>query len=150
MKHPTLQRRFGRALVWLATALACLGPPGARAVDAELQKAIARGSEAFLHDSFGAASGRVCNTCHLAGGTQPGKLPNGKAIPSLSNAAAIFPRVREQDHALITLPDQIRSCVAGAIQGQPPEYGSETLNALVSYVTSLAQGRPIDMGGPAR
>ncbi len=134
------------ALALLALGAGLAGMP-ARAVDAELQKAIARGGEAFQHATFGASSGRVCNTCHLGGGMLPGRLPNGKAIPSLTNAAAIFPRVREQDHALITLADQVRSCVGGAIQGQPPEYGSEELNALVSYVTSLSQGKSIDMGG---
>jgi len=137
-----------RAQAFLACLLAVALP--AHAVDPELQKAIARGSAAFEHSTFGAASGRVCNTCHLGGGTLPGRLPNGKPIPSLTNAAAIFPRVREQDHALITLADQVRTCVAGAIEGTPPEYGSAELNSLVSYVTSLSQGKAIDMGGPAR
>lgn len=137
------------AAVLLALLAAQAAVP-ARAVDTELQKAIARGGEAFQHSTFGARSGRVCNSCHLGGGRMPGRLPNGKAIPSLANAAAIFPRVREQDHALITLADQVRSCVGGAIEGQPPDYGSEELNALVSYVTSLAQGKAIDMGGEAR
>ena len=50
-------------------------------------------------------------------------------------------------HKVIQLSDQIRSCIANAIHGTPPAYGSDKLNALASYVTSLAQGKPIDMGG---
>jgi thiosulfate dehydrogenase len=133
----------------LFLCLAWLIQAPAYAIDPLLQKEIAHGEEAFLHNTFG-GGGRVCNSCHLGGGTQAGQLPNGEAIPSLTNAAAIFPRVREQDHALITLADQVRTCVAGAIKGKAPEYGSEELNALVSYVTSLSQGKAIDMGGMAK
>jgi thiosulfate dehydrogenase len=126
--------------------LALAGAAPAFGADTELQQAIARGKENFFHNPFG-GGGRVCNSCHLEGGTQPGQRPDGQPIPSLTNAGAIFPRVRKQDHALITLADQIRGCVAGAIRGNPPEYGSDELNSLVSYVTSLSQGKPIEMGG---
>jgi|SRR5208283_3397128 len=146
MTHFAHPRQAGIAVLAIGSILALLGPLAARAVDPSLQEAIARGSDNFLHNTFG-GSGRVCNTCHLGGGTQPGRLPNGEAIPSLANAAAIFPRIREEDHALITLPDQVRSCVAGAIKGKVPDYGSDELNSLVSYVTSLSQGKAIDMGG---
>jgi thiosulfate dehydrogenase len=139
-------RPAGFAVLALAPVLALLAAAPVAAIDPPLQSAIARGSNNFLHNTFG-GSGRVCNSCHLGGGTQPGKLPNGDPIPSLTNAAAIFPRVREEDQALITLADQVRTCVAGAIKGKPPEYGSEELNTLVSYVTSLSQGKAIDMGG---
>ena len=142
-RHPVLG-----ALV-VGSMLALLAATAARAADPQLQEAVARGHESFLHNTFG-GSGRVCNTCHLGGGTQPGRLPNGEAIPSLANAAAIFPRIRQEDHALITLADQVRSCVAGAIKGKAPAYGSDELNSLVSYVTSLSEGKAIEMGGAPR
>lgn len=121
-------------------------PHAAWAADPQLEKAILQGKDSFAHSTFG-GNGKVCESCHLAGGKEPGKLPNGKSIPSLANAAAIFPRIRQKDGKLVTLPDQIRSCIAMALQGTPPDYGGEELNALASYVTSLAQGKPIDMGG---
>ena len=74
-------------------------------------------------------------------------MPNGTAIPSLSNAATIFPRFNPKANKVITLEDQLRNCIAGALQGKPPTYGSEQLMQLVSYVTSLAQGKPLDIGG---
>ncbi len=118
--------------------------------DPQLQKAISRGAEAFAHSKFG-GGGRVCESCHLGGGLQAGRRPDGVAIPSLTNAAAVFPRISGDDgHSVITLSDQVRNCVAGAIQGTPPAYGSDELNSLVAYVTSLSQGKAIDMGGKPR
>lgn len=125
---------------------ASLMSPAVYAVEPQLEKAILQGKNSFSHNTFG-GNGKVCESCHIAGGKELGKLPNGKSIPSLVNAAAIFPRFRQKDDRVITLTDQVRSCVAMALQGTPPEYGSEELNSFVSYITSLAQGRAIDMGG---
>jgi len=127
--------------------IAALAMPGvALAADAHLEQAIAQGKQLFTQPSFG-GNGKTCQSCHLSGGTTAGKLPNGKTIPSLNNAAAIFPRYSAKRHKVIQLSDQVRGCIAKAIQGKPPAYGSARLNALVSYLTSLSQGKPIDMGG---
>ena len=124
-------------------ALACAAP--AAAADSPLQQAIARGRDHFLHDTFGGA-GRVCNSCHLGGGAQPGRRPDGVAMPSLTNAAAVFPRLAEDGQTVITLSDQVRRCVAGAVKGDPPAFGSDALNTLVLYVSSLSQGKAVDLG----
>jgi cytochrome c len=126
--------------------LLVLAPQFAFALDAPLDKAVEQGKSMFSHETFG-GNGKVCETCHRGGGKLPGKLPDGKAIPSLSNAATIFPRIRARDNKLVTLPDQVVNCIGGALQGKAPAYGSEELNALVSYVTSLSQGKKINMGG---
>jgi thiosulfate dehydrogenase len=118
----------------------------AAAANAELGQAVAQGKYLFSHETFG-GSGKVCESCHLGGGKEAGRLPNGKAIPSLTNAAAIFPRFQQRTGKVITLTDQIRSCATNALEGTPPDYGSDKLNALASYITSLAQGKPLDMGG---
>ncbi len=121
----------------------------ARAMDPQLAQAVAQGKQMYMHDTFG-GNGRVCNTCHLGGGREPGRLPDGTRIPSLTNAAAIFPRISRRNGQLLTLPDQVAHCIGGALRGNPPDYGSAQLNALVAYVTSLAEGKPIDMGGKPR
>lgn len=118
----------------------------AHAADDPLQKAVQDGKRLFSHETFG-GNGKTCDACHVNGGVGPGKLPNGKAIPSLSNAATIFPRFNPKANKVVTLEDQIRSCVGNALQGTPPVAGSEALTNLVSYVTSLSQGKAIDMGG---
>ena len=135
------------AAVSLGLALAAsLVSMSAYAADAQLDKAIAEGQNSFAHNTF-KGNGKVCESCHVGGGKEAGKLPNGKAIPSLANAAAIFPRINQKSGKLVTLTDQVRSCATNALSGTPPEYGSEELNSLVSYITSLAEGKPIDMGG---
>ena len=136
--------RTNPLLAVLMTAILLV--PAAAYAATPLDEAVAQGKQLFTHPSFG-GNGRDCQSCHLSGGTTTGKLPNGKVIPSLNNAAAIFPRYNARMHKVILLPDQIRSCIANAIQGTPPAYGSEKLNALTSYVTSLSQGKPVDMGG---
>jgi thiosulfate dehydrogenase len=118
----------------------------AAATEPQLEKAIQGGKALFIHETFG-GNGKTCQSCHSAGGVGPGKLPDGMSIPSLSNAATIFPRFNSKANKVITLQDQLRNCIAGGLQGKPPAYGSEQLTQLVSYVTSLAQGKPLDMGG---
>ncbi len=143
-----LPRAIPGALAGAVLAALLCGTP-ARAADSPLQQAIARGRDHFLHDTFGGA-GRVCDTCHLGGGTRAGQSPDGQPMPSLTNAAAVFPRIGEDGHTVITLPDQVRRCVAGAVKGKPPAYGSDDLNSLVLYVTSLSQGRSVDPGADPR
>lgn len=131
----------------VTAALAALFASGAAsAFEPNLEKSIEQGKANFTKSVFG-GNGKSCNSCHMDGGTKPGKLPNGMVAPSLLNAATLFPRFRAKSNMVVTLPDQIRACVAGAIQGTPPAYGSEELNSLASYVTSLSQGKAIDMGG---
>jgi thiosulfate dehydrogenase len=132
--------------VFVAGLSALLLSGTASALEPHIEKAVKQGKEIFTHETFG-GNGKVCQSCHLDGGMKPGKLPNGKAVPRLTNAATIFPRYRARDNRVITLSDQIMSCVAGGLQGKPPAYGSEELNSLVSYVTSLSQGKKMNMGG---
>lgn len=134
------------AILVIGAAASAFAPKTAGAADPQIEQAVAHGGDLFLHNTFG-GRGKFCESCHLGGGRKPGRLPDGKPIASLSNAAAIFPRVSEDDGTLITLSDQIRTCVAGALNGKAPAYGSVELNSLVAYVTSLSQGKSIDMGG---
>ena len=133
----TLQR------IAIASALSCFALlftfPAALAADmqTQLQSAAKQGKDIFMHPSFG-GNGKACNSCHHDGGTGPGALPDGTPLPSLSNAAAIFPRLNKKGK-LITLQDQVHNCVAGAIEGTPPAYDSDKMRLLVVYLTSLSQ-----------
>ncbi|MDE2329683.1 MAG: c-type cytochrome [Bradyrhizobium sp.] len=118
----------------------------AAATEPHLEKAIRDGEALFVHETFGGA-GNTCQTCHVEGGAGPGKSGKGDAIPSLANAATIFPRFNPKANKVETLEDKIGHCIAGALQGKPPAYGSEQMTQLVSYITSLAQGKPLNMGG---
>lgn len=129
------------ALILVFSAAVAQAAPGP-----EVQQAIQNGKKVFFNETFG-GNGRTCNTCHANGGLGQGKLPDGKPIPGLGNAAAIFPRYNKRAGKVFTLADQIHSCVQGGIQGNPPPPGSEQLVDLISYVTSLSQGKPLDMDG---
>ncbi len=149
MRFAIRNRRKALALAatfCLSSGLGALRIQDAAAAGPQLEKAIQDGRALFIHETFG-GNGMTCQSCHAGGGVGPGRLPGGAAIPSLSNAAAIFPRFNQKANKVVTLEDQLRQCVAGGLQGKPPAYGSEHLTQLVSYISSLAQGRPLDMGG---
>ena len=111
-----------------------------------LQQVVDRGKELFMTATFD-GNGRHCTTCHKKGGTAMSELPNGKKFASLNNAAAIFPRYDDKNHRVKTLPDQVKHCVRNAIHGTPPAFDSAEMTELVTYLTSLSQGKSIEMGG---
>jgi cytochrome c len=140
---------FNRLVICLSMGMGlCLASsmlPASAAAD-PLADSIQHGKELFTTAHFG-GNGRTCNTCHRGEGKAEGRLPNGQSIPSLSNAAAIFPRYSKGAKMVITLPQQVHRCIMGALQGTPPAYDSAAITDLVSYLTSLSQGKPISMGG---
>ena len=89
-------------------------------------------------------TGITCATCHLHGGRTSGRLPDGRQIPSLRNAAAIFPRVAHG--RVVTLSHQIRHCVRQGLGGTAPAYGGTALVDLTAYLGALAHGQRIAIG----
>ena len=146
----TTRYRETTNLLAAAAALLCLTSlpvHAAKAAElfAKMQPVVQQGKKIFMQPTFG-GNGKACNSCHRNGGVGPGALPDGTPLPSLSNAAAIFPRFNRKGR-LTTLEDQVRNCVAGAIEATPPAYDSDEMRLLVVYLTSLSQGKAIDMGG---
>ncbi|MDE2624815.1 MAG: cytochrome C [Betaproteobacteria bacterium] len=136
-----------RGLLAVATLVGVTAAASAAPVsDPQLAKVVAHGKTLFTQSKFD-GNGRVCQSCHLGGGLEPGRRPDGKPIPSLANAAAVFPRYKERAGRVFTLADQVRACIGGALEGKDPGEGSEDVTALVVYLTSLSQGKAIDMGG---
>jgi thiosulfate dehydrogenase len=133
----------------LAMATTAFASPASQA----LAKAVKAGAHIFNTDTFGGHERNfhgvrtTCSTCHIDGGRVMGHLPNGKKIPSLINAAAIFPRYNPKMHKVITLETQIRSCVQNGLLGHPPAYGSQTMADIVAYLGSLAHGQHVMIGG---
>jgi len=121
--------------------------PTHAAADADsMQQVVERGKTLFMTATFG-GNGRHCTTCHKEGGTAMSELPNGKKFASLNNAASIFPRYDAKNHRVKTLPDQVQHCVRSALEGAPPAFDSPEMTELVTYLTSLSQGKPVDMDG---
>lgn len=125
-------------------------PAADAAASGPLAKVIAHGRAIFLHDTFG-GRGMTCDSCHTAGGKGPTIVPGSHMKgPSLSNAAAVFPRYKPDDGRVLTLAEQIHGCISGALRGKAPSYGSDTMRDLETYLTALSQGKRIDMGGAYR
>jgi thiosulfate dehydrogenase len=134
------------ATIILNLILGALGIQHSAAAEPQLEKAIQDGKALFLHETFG-GNGMTCEACHVNGGVGSGRTAKRSTIPSLSNAATIYPRFDIKQNKVITLEDKIQNCVAGALRGKPPAYGSEQMTQLLVYVTSLAQGKPLNLGG---
>lgn len=131
----------------MGLGLAAVSISAVAAADGDsLQQVVERGRDLFMTANFG-GNGRHCTTCHKEGGRAMSELPDGKQFASLNNAAAIFPRYDAKAHRVKTLPDQVWSCVHNALEGKPPAYDSAEMTELVSYITSLSQGKAIDMDG---
>jgi len=131
-----------------AFGLSCLLvlPAARAAAPTPLQQAVAQGKTLFTHATFG-GNGTTCDTCHRDAGTANGVMPGGMTFPSLTSAAALFPRYQARTGHVVTLEDQINGCIRGPLRGKPIPYGGAKMRALVSYLTSLAEGKKIHMGG---
>ncbi|MDA8363605.1 MAG: cytochrome C [Gammaproteobacteria bacterium] len=119
---------------------------------AGLQAAVNHGRNLFEHGTFGSSRRMhgapvTCSTCHMGGGLVAGRLPNGKPLPSLVNAAAIFPRYNPNLHRVVTLEMQIQHCIKGGLGGNPPAFGSKPMVDMVAYLHSIAKGQPVNSGG---
>jgi thiosulfate dehydrogenase len=102
------------AALLLSSGLCTLGIHQAAATEPQLEKAIQDGEALFVHETFGGA-GNTCQTCHVEGGAGPGKSSKGGAIPSLANAATIYPRFNPKANKVDTLEDKIGHCIAGGL-----------------------------------
>ncbi len=84
-------------------------------------------------------SGLTCGSCHLDGGKK-------KAIAStFIGTATAFPAFNPRDGGVITLQDRINSCFMRSMNGTRLPTNSEPLLAMVSYITWLSEGIPIQM-----
>ncbi len=137
---------FTRLLpVGVGAALLLCAAPSFGATEAPLESAVATGAHLFATATF-EGNGRTCESCHKDGGKAPSQLGDRK-LPSLLNAAAIYPRFSRGAGTVVTLEGQVQSCIKGGLAGSPPELGSPDLVAITAYLGSIAKGQPVDIGG---
>ncbi len=96
------------------------------------QKALARGKEIWFDPNIG-TNGRNCESCH----------PDGE----MTNAEA-YPRYKHILRTMATISMTHNFAVVNESKGKPWEIGSYDANALVLYVTYLANGKKIRMSQP--
>jgi thiosulfate dehydrogenase len=107
------------------------GPKSEQALAAE-QQALAQGRQMWFDPNLG-SNGRSCESCH----------PNGEIT-----RAENYPRYKHVLRTMATLSMTHNFAVVNESKGQPWTLGSEPANALVLYVTFLANGKSIRMEGP--
>jgi thiosulfate dehydrogenase len=89
-----------------------------------------------------------CTSCHLENGTHP-------TAASFLDVATAYPAWAGREGRVITLEDRVLNCFMRSCNGIRPPQGSPPVVAMVAYITSLSEGRPIRMNaesphGPRR
>ncbi len=138
-------RRWG----FLAVLLISLCPLSGMAQASDtgpLAQAVSKGKILFTHQTFG-GTGATCQSCHHDAGRGQTITPDGHVHPSIAGAAALFPRFNHRAGRVITLEDQVHRCIVGGLKGNPPAYDSAAMRSMVTYLTSLSQGKRMRMGG---
>jgi len=111
---------------------------------AELAKVINSGKALFNDTKLG-TSGMSCNSCHPNGGTTGGQAM-GMTILAVKGSAAAFPKYKPNAKGVITLQQMNNMCIQ-MMKGNPLKLDSPESIALATYVTSLSNGTPIQVGG---
>lgn len=100
----------------------------------------------LTRDYVGAALN--CTSCHLDNGTHP-------TAASFLEVATAYPAWAPREGRVITLEDRVLNCFMRSCNGVRPPQGGEAAVAILAYITSLSQGRPMAMNresphGPRR
>lgn len=84
-----------------------------------------------------------CVNCHLAGSDMhPG---SALSMGTFMGIAARFPLYNKREKVVITLQDRIDNCFMRSMDGTRPIIDSEASIAMLTYVTWLSTGKPIDI-----
>ena len=105
----------------------------------EMMAAVERGKALFGDPALG-TTGTSCGSCHMEGGTKPGKMGE-KEIKPFMNVAATYPKYVGMAGKVITLDQIINICIKKAMKGTPLEWHDQRLADLAAYVASVKPGK---------
>jgi len=118
-------------LILVSGALSLAGEKGADSKQ-ELKQAIMRGKALFVDESLG-TNGMSCNSCHVEGGTKPGKMGDME-IPPFTNVAKKYPMYFKMTEKVMTLDQVINWCILTPMEGKPLTWDDQRLADLTAYV----------------
>ena len=104
-----------------------------------LMEAVERGKALFSDPELG-TTGMSCSSCHMEGGTKPGKMGD-KEIKPFMNVAASYPKYVPMAGKVITLDQIINICIKKPMKGTPLEWHDQRLADLAAYVASVKPGK---------
>lgn len=105
----------------------------------ELMAAVDRGKALFNDPALG-TTGMSCSSCHMEGGTKPGKMGDMEIKPFM-NVAASFPKHVMMAQKVITLDQMVNMCIMMPMKGTPLEWDDQRLTDLSAYVASVKPGK---------
>ncbi len=105
----------------------------------ELMASVERGKALFNDPALGTA-GISCNTCHMEGGTKPGKFGEMEIKPFM-NAAASYPKYVGMAGKVVTLDQIVNICIMKPMKGTPLKWDDQRLADLAAYVASVEPGK---------
>jgi cytochrome c len=111
------------------------------AVDAhkELMVAAERGKVLFNDPALG-TTGMSCSSCHMEGGTKPGKMGDMEIKPFM-NVAVSYPKYVGMAGKVITLDQIVNICIMKPMKGTPLKWDDQRLADLSAYVASVKPGK---------
>jgi thiosulfate dehydrogenase len=101
----------------------------------ELKASYERGMELFKDASLGTA-GTSCNSCHMEGGTKPGKMGDMEVKP-FDKIGAHYPKYFEMAKKVMTLDQVVNICITDAMKGTALAWDDQRLADLVTYVSHV-------------
>ncbi len=148
---PAVRRNAAGSCVICLMSIVAAGagePPGKLAETVELGRVLVEqtATHPLTRQYVGAALN--CTSCHLDNGTHP-------TAASFLDVATAYPAWAGREGRVITLEDRVLNCFMRSCNGIRPPQGSQPVVAIVTYITSLSEGRPIKMNdasphGPRR
>jgi len=99
----------------------------------EQKQAFMRGKALFMDESLG-TNGMSCNSCHVDGGTKPGKMGD-MAIPPFTNIGKKYPVYFKMAGKVMTLDQVINFCVTTPMEGKALAWDDQRMADLAAYIT---------------
>jgi cytochrome c len=105
----------------------------------ELMAAVERGKALFADPALG-TTGMSCGSCHMEGGTKPGKMGDMEIKPFM-NVAVSYPKYVGMAGKVITLDQIVNVCIMKPMKGTPLKWDDQRLADLSAYVASVKPGK---------
>ena len=104
----------------------------------ELKAAYKRGMELFKDANLG-TTGMSCNSCHMEGGTKPGKMGDMEIKP-FNKVGAHYPKYFMMGKKVMTLDQVVNFCITTPMKGEALKWDDQSLADLTTYITHVKPG----------
>jgi cytochrome c len=101
----------------------------------ELKAAYKRGMELFKDASLG-TTGMSCNSCHMEGGTKPGKMGDMEIKP-FHMLGKKYPMYFAMGKKVMTLDQVVNFCITTPMKGEALKWDDQRLADLVTYMAHV-------------